>query len=80
MTTTDAQAPNGGLSRELTKSRARKILAERFGFDDFQYRQFEPIQQILCVERDDKAVLDQQHILAAQEVGHWRRLDLGRTR
>jgi ATP-dependent DNA helicase RecQ len=47
MTTTDAQAPGGGLSRELTKSRARKILAERFGFDDFQYRQFEPIQQIL---------------------------------
>ena len=47
MTTTDAQAPTGGLSRELTRARARKILAERFGFDDFQYRQFEPIQQTL---------------------------------
>jgi len=47
MTPTDAQAPSGGLSRELTRARARKILAERFGFDDFQYRQFEPIQHIL---------------------------------
>jgi ATP-dependent DNA helicase RecQ len=44
----DATAPaSGGLSRELTRARARKILAERFGFDDFQYRQFEPIQHIL---------------------------------
>jgi ATP-dependent DNA helicase RecQ len=44
----DAEAPSsGGLSRELTRARARKILAERFGFDDFQYRQFEPIQRVL---------------------------------
>ncbi|MBV9879698.1 MAG: RecQ family ATP-dependent DNA helicase [Gemmatirosa sp.] len=47
MTLTDAAARGGGLSRELTRTRARKILAERFGFDDFQYRQFEPIQAIL---------------------------------
>jgi ATP-dependent DNA helicase RecQ len=47
MTSTDTLTPGDGLSRELTRSRARKILAERFGFDDFQYRQFEPIQHIL---------------------------------
>ena len=31
----------------LTRARARAILADRFGFDDFQYRQFEPIQHVL---------------------------------
>ena len=31
----------------LTRARARVILADRFGFDDFQYRQFEPIQHVL---------------------------------
>ena len=27
----------------MTRARAGKILAERFGFDELQYRQFEPI-------------------------------------
>ncbi|MDQ6926738.1 MAG: RecQ family ATP-dependent DNA helicase [Candidatus Eremiobacteraeota bacterium] len=40
MQTSDVSAP-------LTRARARKILADRFGFDDFQYRQFEPIQHVL---------------------------------
>ena len=40
-----APAPTAG--RALTRVRARKLLTERFGFDDFQFRQFEPIQQVL---------------------------------
>ncbi len=40
MTTSDVPA-------SLTRTRARAILADRFGFDDFQYRQFEPIQHVL---------------------------------
>jgi ATP-dependent DNA helicase RecQ len=47
MTPTDVIAPAPRSGRELTRARARKILAERFGFDDFQYRQFEPIQAVL---------------------------------
>ena len=52
MTKTDVPAEPQPLgreprARELTRARARRILAERFGFDDFQYRQFEPIQQVL---------------------------------
>ena len=47
MTSTEAPAPAQPSGRELTRARARKILAERFGFDDFQYRQFEPIQSVL---------------------------------
>ncbi|MGZ8414329.1 MAG: RecQ family ATP-dependent DNA helicase [Gemmatirosa sp.] len=47
MTPTDAPAPAPPAGRELTRARARKILAERFGFDDFQYRQYEPIQKVL---------------------------------
>ena len=47
MTPTDVLAPAPHSGRELTRARARKILAERFGFDDFQYRQFEPIQAVL---------------------------------
>ena len=34
-------------ARELSRAQARKLLVKRFGFDDFQYRQFEPIQQVL---------------------------------
>ncbi|GLC24006.1 hypothetical protein rosag_05190 [Roseisolibacter agri] len=47
MTPTDALAPAMPTGRELTRARARKILADRFGFDDFQYRQYEPIQTVL---------------------------------
>jgi ATP-dependent DNA helicase RecQ len=48
MTSPDAAAPQRvGLGRELSRARARTILADRFGFDDFQYRQFEPIQRVL---------------------------------
>jgi ATP-dependent DNA helicase RecQ len=43
----DDQGPQPTNARALTRARARKILAERFGFDDFQYRQFEPIQAVL---------------------------------
>ncbi len=51
MTSTDFASPGSEHervdTRQLTRSRARSILAERFGFDDFQYRQFEPIQAVL---------------------------------
>ncbi len=43
----EAPGPAASTPRALSRARARKILAERFGFDDFQYRQFEPIQQVL---------------------------------
>ena len=35
------------MTRSTTRAAALAILRERFGFDDFQYRQFEPIQHIL---------------------------------
>ena len=34
-------------ARALSRDRARRILTERFGYDDFQFRQFEPIQAVL---------------------------------
>jgi RecQ family ATP-dependent DNA helicase len=37
----------GRATRELTEAQARRVLADQFGFDDFQFRQFEPIQQVL---------------------------------
>jgi hypothetical protein len=39
--------PAASTARALSRARARKILTERFGYDDFQFRQFEPIQQVL---------------------------------
>jgi superfamily II DNA helicase RecQ len=43
----DEAGPTLPTPRALSRARARKILTERFGYDDFQYRQYEPIQQVL---------------------------------